>query len=69
MPFIAIRLGYGLASLLLELDHPKSTFLTSLPVKVVLGLLPEVVVQTILIVAGLLTLSANRVFSQTKDLA
>jgi hypothetical protein len=67
MPFIAIRLGYGVATLVLEVEHPRSTFLTSLPVKVVLGLVPEVIVQTILIIAGLATLSANRVFSQTKD--
>ena len=67
MPFIAIRLGYGVATLILELEHPTSTFLTSLPVKAVLGLVPEVIVQTILIIAGLATLSANMVFSQTKD--
>lgn len=69
MPFIAIRLGYGVASLMLELNHPTSSFLTSLPVKVVLGLVPEIIVQTVLIVAGFLTLSANRIFSQTKDMA
>jgi predicted permease len=67
MPFIAMRLGYGVASLILELEHPTSSFLTSLPVKVVLSLVTEVLVQTILISAGLLTLDANRVFSQTKD--
>jgi hypothetical protein len=67
IPFIAIRLGYGVASLILELEHPTSSFLTSLPVKVVLSLVTEVLVQTILIGAGLLTLDANRVFSQTKD--
>ena len=66
MPFIAIRLGYGVATLILELEHPTSSFLTSLAVKVVLGLVPEVVVQTILIAAGLLTLNANKMFSQTK---
>lgn len=69
MPFIAIRLGYGVATLLLEIEHPKSTFLTSIPVKAVLGLLPEVFVQTILIAAGMLTLSANRIFSETKGVA
>jgi hypothetical protein len=67
IPFIAIRLGYGVASLILELEHPTSSFLTSLPVKVVLSLVMEVLVQTILIGAGLLTLDANRVFSQTND--
>jgi hypothetical protein len=69
MPFIAIRLGYGVASLILELNHPTSSFLTSLPAKVVLGLVPEVIVQTALIVAGLLSLSANKLFSRTKDMA
>lgn len=69
MPFIAVRLGYGVATLVLEVDHPASTFLTSLPVKVVLGLVMEVIVQTILIVAGLLTTSANRIFSETKNMA
>jgi hypothetical protein len=69
MPFIAIRLGYGVASLMLELNHPTSSFLTSMPAKVILGLVPEVIVQTALIVAGLLTLSANKLFSRTKDMA
>jgi hypothetical protein len=68
MPFIAIRLGYGVASLMLELNHPTSSFLTSMPAKVILGLVPEVIVQTALIVAGLLTLSANKLFSRTKDM-
>ena len=66
MPFIAIRVGYGVATLILELEHPASSFLTSLAVKVVLGLVPEIIVQTTLITAGLLTLNANKIFSQTK---
>jgi hypothetical protein len=67
LPFLAIRLGYAVASLVLELEHPTSSFLSSIGVKAGLGLLPEVIVQLIFIAAGLATINANQEIAQEKS--
>jgi hypothetical protein len=69
LPFIAIRLGYAVASVVLEADHPRSGFLTSLPVKIVLGLVPEIIVQLIFVGAGIVTINANREIAREKNAA
>jgi hypothetical protein len=60
LPFIAVRLAYAVASFVLELDHPTSSFLTSLPIKVCLSVVPEVIVVLVLVVAGIATLNVNK---------
>jgi hypothetical protein len=68
LPFLAIRVGYGVASLILELEHPTSSFLSSIGVKAGLSLLPEVIMQLIFIAAGLATINVNREIAQEKSL-
>ena len=61
LPFVALRLAYGVTSLMLELDHSSSTFLTSVPIKVILSVVPEIFVTITLVGVGIMTRNINRV--------
>ena len=66
LPFIAIRVGYAVANLIIELQSPDSSFLTSVAVKVFLSLIPEVLVILIFVEAGMYTQNINRVVTEGK---
>ena len=55
LPLVVFRLVYGAISLMLELDHPNSSFLTSTVAKVLLSTVPEMIVTVILLAAGIST--------------
>ena len=55
LPLVVFRLVYGAISLMLELNHPNSSFLTSTVAKVLLSTVPEMIVTIILLAAGLST--------------
>ncbi|KAL6874436.1 hypothetical protein HDV57DRAFT_523885 [Trichoderma longibrachiatum] len=57
LPFVAIRLAYGVVSLHLQVTHPSSGFLTSEAVQVCLSFLPELICITILVFVGVVTRS------------
>ena len=55
LPLVVFRLVYGAVSLMLELNHPHSSFLTSTAAKVLLSTVPEVIVTITLLAAGIST--------------
>ena len=56
LPLIALRLIYGVTSLLLLVTgNPTNGFETSLAAKVILGTVPEMVLVIVLIAAGIMT--------------
>ena len=55
LPLVFFRLVYGAISLMLELNHPHSSFLTSTGAKVLLNTVPEMIVTIILLAAGIST--------------
>ena len=55
LPLVVFRLVYGAVSLMLELNHPHSSFLTSTVAKVLLSTVPEMIVTIILLAAGIST--------------
>lgn len=55
LPFVAIRIGWGVAYLELKIHHPNSGFLTSLAVMVCLNVVPEMVIIAVLLAAGVAT--------------
>ena len=55
LPLVVFRLVYGAISLMLELNHPHSNFLTSTVAKVLLSTVPEMIVTIILLAAGIST--------------
>ena len=55
LPLVVFRLAYGAISLMLELNHPNSSFLTSTVAKVLLSTIPEMIVTIILLAAGIST--------------
>ena len=55
LPLVVFRLVYGAISLMLELNHPHSSFLTSTVAKVLLSTVPEMIVTIILLAAGINT--------------
>ena len=55
LPLVVFRLVYGAVSLMLELSHPHSSFLTSTVAKVLLSTVPEIIVTIILLAAGIST--------------
>ena len=55
LPLVVFRLVYGAISLMLELNHPNSSFLTSTVAKVLLSTVPEMIVTIILLAAGIST--------------
>lgn len=55
LPLVVFRLVYGAISLMLELNHPHSSFLTSTVAKVLLSTVPEMIVTIILLAAGIIT--------------
>ena len=55
LPLVVFRLVYGVISLMLELNHPHSGFLTSTVAKVLLSTVPEMIVTIILLAAGIST--------------
>ncbi|KAL7816099.1 hypothetical protein V8C44DRAFT_309509 [Trichoderma aethiopicum] len=57
LPFVAIRLAYGVVSLHLQVTHPSSGFLTSEAVQVCLSFLPELICITVLVFVGVVTRS------------
>lgn len=57
LPFVAIRLVYGVVSLHLLVTHPDSGFLTSEAVQICLSFLPEVICITVLLIVGVVTRS------------
>ncbi|PTB70147.1 hypothetical protein BBK36DRAFT_1107150 [Trichoderma citrinoviride] len=57
LPFLAIRLVYGVVFLHLQVTHPNSGFLTSQAVQICLSFLPEVICITILLLIGVVTRS------------
>ena len=61
LPFVALHLAYGVTSLMLELDHSSSTFLTSVSIKVILSVVPEIVVTIALVGFSIITRNINRV--------
>ncbi|KAL7954560.1 hypothetical protein V8C34DRAFT_319769 [Trichoderma compactum] len=57
LPFVGIRLVYGLVFLHLQVTHPDSGFLTSKAVQICLSLVPELICVTSLLVVGVITRS------------
>ncbi|KAL6790918.1 hypothetical protein J3E68DRAFT_411628 [Trichoderma sp. SZMC 28012] len=57
LPFVGIRLVYGLVFLHLQVTHPDSGFLTSKAVQICLSLIPELICVTSLLVVGVITRS------------
>lgn len=57
LPFIGIRLVYGIVFLQLTISHPHSGFLTSKAVQVCLSFLPELACIISLLVVGVMTRS------------
>ncbi|KAH8126201.1 hypothetical protein FP744_10003444 [Trichoderma asperellum] len=57
LPFVGIRLVYGIAFLQMTISHPDSSFLTSKAVQVCLSFLPELACITSLLSVGVLTRS------------
>ena len=55
LPLVVFRLVYGAVSLMLVLNHPHSSFLTSIVAKVLLSTVPEMIVTIILLAAGIST--------------
>ena len=55
LPLVVFRIVYGAISLILELNHPNSSFLTSTVAKVLLSTVPEMIVTIILLAAGIST--------------
>lgn len=55
LPLVALRLAYGVASLVLDLNTSPSHFTTSLAVKVCLSVVPEMLVTVLLLVVGVIT--------------
>ena len=55
LPLVALRLLYGVVSLILELNPSPSHFTTSLAVKVCLSVVPEMLLTVILLAVGLST--------------
>ena len=55
LPLVVFRLVYGAISLMLELNHPNSGFLTSTVAKVLLSTVPEMIVTIVLLAAGIST--------------
>lgn len=64
LPFNGLRLVYSVASLILRVEHPTSGFLSSTAVEVCLGVVPEMLVVIILVVAGLKTRGVRELFWQ-----
>lgn len=57
LPFVGIRLIYGVVFLQMTISHPNSGFLTSKAVQVCLSFLPELACITSLLVVGVMTRS------------
>ena len=55
LPLVVFRLVYGAICLMLELNHPHSSFLTSIVAKVLLSTVPEMIVTIVLLAAGIST--------------
>ena len=55
LPLVVFRLVYGAVPLMLELNHPNSSFLTSTVAKVLLSTVPEMIVAIILLAVGIST--------------
>ena len=64
LPFVALHLAYGVTSLMLELDHSSSTFLTSVSIKVILSVVPEIVVTIALVGFSIITRNINRLWPE-----
>ena len=60
LPLVVFRLVYGAISLMLELNHPNSSFLTSIVAKVTLSTVPEMIVTIVLLAAGISTRNMYR---------
>ncbi|KAL7940978.1 hypothetical protein V8C42DRAFT_361525 [Trichoderma barbatum] len=57
LPFVGIRLIYGVVFLQLQITHPTSGFLTSKAVQICLSFIPELVCITSLLLVGIITRS------------
>lgn len=55
LPLVAVRLVYGVSSLMLELNNPYSEFTTSLAIKVCLSVIPEMLLTIVFVVVGIST--------------
>lgn len=55
LPLVALRIGYGVGSLLLELNGPSSEFTRSLAIKVCLSVVPEMLLTTAFVALGVST--------------
>lgn len=55
LPLVAVRLVYGVSSLILELNGSSSEFMTSLAIKVCLSVVPEMLLTVGFVVVGINT--------------
>ena len=55
LPLVALRLAYGVASLMLDLNTSPSHFTTSLAIKVCLSVVPEMLVTILFLAVGVST--------------
>ena len=64
LALVILRLVYGAISLMLELNHPTSSFLTSTVAKVLLSTVPEMIVTIILLATGISTRNMYKGFGR-----